>query len=647
MRDRISKFLSTDGGRIWALSILILLVAVGGIALGRLVSADLLRAEAQASSRAWASGLLNSIADIPALTSGATPSPETKRLLKQASEIGNIYRYKVWNKKGELVFISDQANSPLAPMTIAQRHGQRVADLILSGSTFTEAGKGKPPEHPAFYSESYIPIKRNGEVIGVFEVYLDQTGAKALYERAFLFTEIILFTVVLIAGGVPAFMVYRRMMAHRAAQATALFLAEHDSLTGISNRKRLSEAARQALVQTEQNDTYVATLLIDLDRFKEVNDSLGHGAGDDLLQAVAGRLRSSIRGEDMVGRLGGDEFVILQVGVAQPSGATFLAKRIMRAMAEPYKVKGLQISCAASIGIAIAPTDAKEWDALLSCADAALYKSKAEGRNTVCFFERGMDDIVRVRHQTATELKMALNTDAFRLAYQPLFSCRENKVVGFEVLLRWPEGWSLRSPTEFIPVAEETGQITLIGAWVLKAACRTAASWESPLKIAVNLSPIQFRQGNIVTVVSDALRGSGLSPTRLELEVTESVWLQDTCEVVEQLTQLRGMGVSIALDDFGTGYSSLTYLWKFPFDKVKIDRSFVMGMESEPKAAAVVNSIIALGKSLELTITAEGVETEAQALALFDAGCDEAQGYYFGKPLTESDACLLASLSIL
>jgi diguanylate cyclase len=433
-------------------------------------------------------------------------------------------------------------------------------------------------------------------------------------------------------------MVYRKMLAHRTAQAEALFLTEHDNLTGIANRKSLGETAKTALAWSRRNKGYVAALLIDLDRFKDVNDSFGHGAGDEVLQAFALRLNSAIRTEDLAARLGGDEFVILQVGMTQPDGASSLADRVMEILAQPYEVGGLQLTCGASIGVAIGPTDAAEWDPLLSCADAALYKAKAEGANTICFFEAGMDAIFRERRRLEIDLRRAVKTNALQLAYQPLFSFHDGGLLGFEALLRWPESWAPQSPAAFIPVAEESGLIVPIGAWVLETACRTAAAWTKPLKIAVNLSPVQFRHGDVVAVVEEALKASGLDPGRLELEVTESLWLQDTDAVFAQLTRLRAMGISIALDDFGTGYSSLSYLWKFPFDKVKIDRSFVMGMELDPKAGAIVNTIVALGRTLDLIITAEGVETRAQARALSEAGCDQAQGYLFGRPLSSSSA---------
>jgi diguanylate cyclase (GGDEF)-like protein len=638
LKNRTIRFLYSDKGIIVLLAAMVLLLAIGGVILSRVVAANMLRADARSTSSVWAATLVEG-ADIPSLIAGATPSDTTKHLLANASQVGDIYRYKIWSKTGRLIFISERVSSAQNETTLAKGHAQRIVDSILSGSTFTETRVGNPPSNPSYFAESYVPIKQNGNVIGILEVYLDQTSDRTLYQSSFLATEGIIAFAVLLAGGLPGFMVYRKMLAHRKARAEAVFLAEHDNLTGIANRKSLGETARSALAWGGRNKSYVAALLIDLDRFKDINDSFGHSAGDELLKAFALRLNSSIRTEDMAARLGGDEFVILQVGMTQPSGASSLADRLMETLSEPYEIGGLQLTCGASIGVAIGPTDATEWDQLLSCADAALYKAKAEGSNTICFFEAGMDAIFQERRRLEIDLRRALKTNAFQLAYQPLFRFHDGTLLGFEALIRWPEGWAPQSPAAFIPVAEESGLIVPIGAWVLETACKTAAAWTKPLKIAVNLSPLQFRHGDIVVVVKQALEESRLEPGRLELEVTESLWLQDTDAVFDKLTRLRAMGISIALDDFGTGYSSLTYLWKFPFDTVKIDRSFVTGMASDPKAGAIVNTIVALGRTLDLTVTAEGVETPAQAQALRESGCNQAQGYLFGRPLSAAAAC--------
>ncbi len=630
----VLRFLGTDHGKIALLAAAILLVAAIGVELSQVVAHSLLRYDAEEAAQDWAASMAKTADDLPGIIAGITPSDRTRDLLNEVMQVGHIYRFKVWDRQGRQVLIYDRWNSPLMPTTIAARHGEKISASILAGQTFTESKAGIPPANPPYFAESYIPIRRNGVIIGVFEAYVDETQYKALCEKAFLITESIMAIAVFLAGGLPGLLAYRRMMAHRKAQAEALFLAEHDSLTGLANRKRLKEDGKAALARRRRDNSYVAVLLFDLDRFKEVNDSFGHSAGDDLLKEFSVRLQAAVREEDTVARLGGDEFVILQVGMTQADGPSALTDRLLKTLYQPYQIDGLPIECGASVGIAVAPTDAEDWDALLSCADVALYKAKAEGRKAVCFFQPGMDILFRKRRQLEADLRRALSSKAFELAYQPLFSAADEKLLGFEALLRWPSGWNPCSPAEFIPVAEESGLIIPVGAWVLETACRTAASWSSPLRIAVNLSPVQFRQGDVVAAVAAALEQSGLDPSRLKLEVTESLWLEDVDAVFVRLERLRALGVSIALDDFGTGYSSLTYLLKFPFDKVKIDRSFVTDMLTRPKAAAIVNTIVALGRVLGLTVTAEGVEEEVQAQALSDAGCDQMQGYLFGRPLS-------------
>jgi diguanylate cyclase (GGDEF)-like protein len=647
MKLRTLRLLSTDGKRILFLGFIVLLLAFGGIELSRLVSANMLRADAQSTVGAWAGSLVESVDDIGAVVAGATPSARTDHLLKDATEVGDIYRYTIWDRNGHAVFSSEREGYSSATKTTMNADWGKIAGTVLSGGRFTEIGVGKSPENPLYFAESYLPLRQNGVVIGVLEVYLDQTDDHALYQHSFLFTESIIAIAVLLAGGIPGFMVYRKMRDHRRAQAEALFLAEHDSLTGLANRRMLAETAHSALAWNRRNDGYVAALVLDLDRFKEINDTFGHNVGDEVLKIVATRLTSAVRAEDMVARLGGDEFVVMQVGMHQPDGATYLATRLLKLLAEPCEINGLQLICAASIGVAISPTDAEDWEGLLSRADVALYRSKGEGRGNASFFETGMDAMFRERRRLEADLRRAMETRSFHLAFQPLVDFQDGELVGFEALLRWPEGWEPQSPATFIPVAEEAGLIVPIGAWVLQTACTAAAAWTKPLKIAVNLSPLQFRQGDIVAVVDEALKSSGLDPDRLELEVTESLWLQNTEAVLDQLAQLRSRGISIALDDFGTGYSSLSYLWKFPFDKVKVDRSFVTQMKIDPKAAAIVDTVVALGRTLDLLITAEGVETAEQAKALKDAGCDQGQGYLFGRPLSGAAAVDLINSSDL
>ena len=641
MTKRNIRFFSRDQTSLGVLALLVVLLALGGVKVGQEVGTRLLRDDGQDTTMGWATSLTKNTSGIANLVHGGQPSAAMLSFLKDASRVGDIYRYRIWSATGTLVFDSTEGAAAV-PIAFDEQRWQGFLVATRSGVPSTDSYAGLPPENPGHFVVSYIPIRENGAVIGCFEVYLDQTADYALYHGSLHLTEVIIAIAVLLAGGLPGFMVHRKMQDYRKSQAETLYLAEHDALTGVANRNQLEAATRRELAWNRRRKTYVAVLLIDLDRFKEVNDGLGHTAGDDLLRQFARRLSSNVRAEDTVARLGGDEFVILQVGMDQPDGAIFLTTRLMETLSQPYDIGGVKVTCAASIGIAMAPTDAEEWDPLLSHADAALYRAKAEGRNTVCFYEAGMASTQRERRRLELELRRALELKAFRLAYQPVIRFSDGRLLGFEALLRWPEGWEPESPSTFIPIAEAYGLIVPIGAWTLETACRAAAAWKNPLRVAVNLSPVQFRHGDIVATVKDALQTTGLDPTRLELEVTESLWLQHTDTVRDKLMQLRAMGVSIALDDFGTGYSSLTYLWQFSFDTVKIDRSFVMGMEADPKAAAIVNTIVSLGRTIDLTVAAEGVETPAQAELLQGIGCDQAQGYLFSRPLDVASATALA-----
>ena len=640
MNFRSIRFLNTELRKLVIITTCMAIPVIGGMLLCQSLLMKMLREDAQATSSEWASELLAQNPDVLALFSNSTPSQQTMRVLDAGTKLGDIYRFRLWGKSGNLVYKSERLKTDGAPIVLSKK---RSANAVALGSIVNEVHRGGPPQNVPFFVESFIPVKRNGIVIGVFDIFLDQSDDEVIYRRSLFLTEAIIGILVLIAGGIPGYGVYRQMLKLRDAREEARFQSEHDGLTGLPNRKRLDELARTALALSRRSRRPLAALLIDLDRFKDINDTLGHAIGDKVLKAVARRLKSSIREGDIVARFGGDEFVVLQVGMYQPTGARFLADRLIACLSEPYQIDGADLECGGSIGVATSLPDGRDFDAVIACADAALHRAKAEGRSSISFFEPGMDEQIRQRRKMEKEIRQALDTNAFQLAYQPLYSFHDGSLLEFEALLRWPEGWPRRSPAEFIPVVEECGLINQLGAWVLETACRAAAGWTNPVKIAVNLSPTQFRNGNIVSVVEEALRKSGLDPERLELEVTENLWIQNTDTVLTQLRRLRRIGVSIALDDFGTGYSSLSHLWKFPFDTVKIDQSFVRGMETEPKAAAIVNTIMALGRTLDLTITAEGVETAEQARILREAGCDQAQGFLFGRPLPIASANALAN----
>jgi diguanylate cyclase (GGDEF)-like protein len=419
----------------------------------------------------------------------------------------------------------------------------------------------------------------------------------------------------------------------RHSEARINHLARHDPLTDLPNRSHFREQMQLAEARIRRGEA-MAVLCVDLDHFKGVNDTLGHLVGDAVLEMVAERLKSSVREGDVVGRLGGDEFAVLQGSLTSPDDGAVLARRIVEAIAEPFNVQGHHILIGASIGIAVAPADGRDTDTLMKNADLALYRAKGEGRGACRFFEPGMDAAIQERRTIEVGLRLALARGELRLVYQPLLSLDSNRITGLEALLRWdhPERGTV-APDQFVPVAEETGLIIPIGEWVLREACKTAASWPEEITVAVNLSPIQFKNRNLIGHVTDAIADAGISPSRLEIEVTESLLLSDGDLTIKALHQLRKLGVRISMDDFGTGYSSLSHLRSFPFDKIKIDRSFVRDLASKGDSLALVKAVIGLGHSLGIATTAEGVETEAQLDMVRQQGCSEVQGFLFSPPL--------------
>jgi len=441
-----------------------------------------------------------------------------------------------------------------------------------------------------------------------------------------------------LAGG-GSLSTHEDITARRQAEAQIAHMAHYDALTDLPNRVLFREHLVEALESVNRGK--LAVLCIDLDRFKAVNDTLGHPIGDALLRAVGDRLQASARPTDLVARLGGDEFAIVQAGTEQPFGATALATRLIAEIAKPFELDGHQVVIGASVGISIAPNDGSNPDKLLKNADMALYRAKSDGRDSCRFFEPEMDARMQARRTMEIDLRRALALGEFEVYYQPLITLKTEKISGFEALLRWhhPKR-GMVPPMEFIPVAEEIGLIGQIGAWVLKQACLEAAKWPNDINIAVNLSPAQFRHRAVVLDVVAALGASGLPAHRLEVEITEAVLLQDTESNIGILDELRNLGVRISMDDFGTGYSSLAYLQKFPFDKIKIDRSFVNELD-RPQSIAIIRAVTGLGSSLGMVTTAEGVETEKELQTLKKEGCTEVQGYLFSKPVPAAQAAQL------
>ncbi len=426
----------------------------------------------------------------------------------------------------------------------------------------------------------------------------------------------------------------------RRADERVVHMAHHDALTGLPNRALLADRVGQTIARAHRSGGKIALMFLDLDRFKNVNDSLGHAVGDELLTAVAARLTGSRRELDTVARLGGDEFIISLPDIAGAAEAAIVAARILADLAKPFTVAGHELHADASIGIALYPGDGDTAEALIRAADTAMYHAKEAGRANFQFFGAQMTERVRRRLTTETNLRGALERGEFTLHYQPQVDLASARIVGAEALVRWPQADSrLVPPSEFIPVAEDTGLIVALGEWVLREACTRAQAWQTlhpGLRIAVNLSARQFRQRTLVDMIERVLNETRLAPGLLELELTEGMLMHHAPETVTILARLDEIGVRLAIDDFGTGYSSLSYLKRFPIHALKIDRSFVRDISTDPNDAAIVTAIVAMAQSLHLGVTAEGVETHEQATFLRSLACGLAQGFYFGRPVPEA-----------
>jgi len=498
------------------------------------------------------------------------------------------------------------------------------------------------PQQAAIYAQRDRELAAAGDVHVIDEDLVPRKGG----EMAILRTKKI---AILDAQGRPEFLlgVSEDIAERKRAEAQIARLAHYDPLTDLPNRVLFQKDLSEALARRSRTGGHLAVHFIDLDRFKTVNDTLGHPLGDDLLRIAAQRLRACVRDGDTVARLGGDEFAVVQNGLTDLTGATRLAQRIVEAMAAPFELQGHQVMIGASVGVALAPSDGESPDELLKKADMALYRAKADGRGAFHFYEKAMDEQLQARRGLELDLRRALLAGEFELFYQPLYNLGDDRVTGCEALVRWrhPER-GMVSPADFIPLAEEIGLIVPLGEWVLRTACREAAGWPDHVRVAVNLSPAQFRDRTLVSSVVSALATSGLPAERLELEITESVLLQDNAANLKVLHDLKALGVRISMDDFGTGYSSLSYLRSFPFDKIKIDQTFVRDILKDSDALAIIRAVLDLGASLGIVTTAEGVESREQLDALRDHGCAEIQGYYISRPSPASDMGRMLAVTV-
>ncbi len=440
--------------------------------------------------------------------------------------------------------------------------------------------------------------------------------------------------------------IVRDLRERRAAEQRINYLANYDMLTGLANRQLMMDRLGQSIPTALAHDQKVILHFIDLDSFKEMNTTIGQHNADQLLKFIAGRISTVMRGMVTVSRLGADQFCVVQEGVASTESAVLLLERLRRKLSQPFSVAGREVKVTACVGTAVVPDDADDPSTLLARAEIAMKKAKSIGRGTYCFYEESVDKAQEDRRKLKLELSGALERGELFLLYQPQFDCDTGVATGFEVLVRWRHAErGIISPAEFIPLAEETGAIVEIGNWIIDEACKEAASWENPLRVAVNLSPVQFLEDHLAGYIADTLQRHGLAPRRLELEITEGVLIEDEERALDMLRTLKEKGVLLAMDDFGTGYSSLSYLRQFPFDKLKIDRSFIINLQSDPQALGIVKGMIGLGHGLDIPVLAEGVETESQLAMLRLEHGDEVQGFFTGKPKSIADYASLTKAS--
>ena len=641
-----TKIEGTPVWRYFSLLVVILAVLLGGTGIiVKLTTDRLLYLNATRTAEDWAQYLAANVKDLEQIAAGEMPSSASVAFFDATRQAGAVFRYTVFNRYGYSVLVSDR--DKITPVDVSD-FSALAAQSIKSAQPIVDAKESSTAGEPAYFAEAYVPAMVDGRPIAIVAAYVNQTEERNSFYRTFLIAAMSLCGLTGLSFGIPAVAWYRRTREKQQADRRIQFLAHHDVLTGLANRVRMIERLEAALAVLPSTGGLVAVHFIDIDHFKQVNDTLGHDGGDFLLSIIGERLRALTRIEDMVARLGGDEFVVVQTGFATKMQTEEFAKRIATVLRAPAYFKEQEIVTTFTIGVAIAPADGVTAERLLKSADLALYAGKTAGRDCIRFFSPEMDEALQKRVALEKIIRDAVAHGGFVLHYQPVFEMDKKHLVGFEALVRLPgPDGTLIPPAMFIPLAEEMRLIDKIGGWVLHEACRTAKLWPGELTVAVNLSVAQFETGSIEQTVADALKQSGLDPHRLELEITESLLMTNNEATMATLRRLKNMGVSVVMDDFGTGYSSLSYLWKFPCDKIKIDRSF---MESFAKSGrdveTVVKTIIALGREMNMRVTVEGVETSDQVDFLYDAHADQVQGFYFGKPMSAAtvDADVLEQL---
>jgi diguanylate cyclase (GGDEF)-like protein len=592
--------------------------------------------ESVTRSQAWADSLLTQVPDIKEIIGGQVPTDDSVLFMEQARTIGDVWQFKIYNNVGKLVVVSSQLGRTGLFNETLDSMGFDVRGAIRRDGIAIRSRPRAYAHEPLQMTETVIPFVKNGMLIGYLALEVDDTRRSAENRNVISRLGMLLLTLMFVAFGAPSLAFMRRTHQKEKAEGQLEYLAYHDGLTGLKNRNAISRVLDQALL--ESRDNHLAVHMLDLDNFKTVNDTLGHEAGDTLLKAVAERLTKACGADASIGRLGGDEFMVVQTGLKRAGQAEQLAGTILAALKKPVSSNGTEIECGGSLGTAIYPSDGRASSDLLRSADTALYVAKSAGRGCYRLFRPEYDTKMQRRSLVEAKIRHALATNGFSLAFQPIFNLATKRIESVEALLRlYDNEVGNISPAEFIPIAEEAGLIEDVGDWVIGEACRSLALLPTQMKLALNLSTVQFGRGDLVGTVMKAVASSKIDPRRLELEITESLLLKDSSEVQEKIKRLKALGCSLALDDFGSGYSSLSYLWRYPFNKIKIDREFIAAISSNPDVQGIVEIIMHLAKKLKMQVTAEGVETYDQEVILAEIGCDQVQGFLYSKPVPMAD----------
>jgi diguanylate cyclase (GGDEF)-like protein len=602
----------------------------------RAVSAD-----ADHKARDWAAYFIEHMPNLDKLIATGKPDASQLERIATAEKVGDVFRFKLFDRRGVRTLVSDEAAYAIE---IASTGGDdaNAVEVLRTGISKVSLNDGTGKKNrPPLYVEAYVPIvDAQGTVHGVVEVYLDQTKTASLLKTSFAALSLGLALFAALIFGLPTMAYLLRSMQVSEARQRGDYLTHYEPMTGLLNRASFTSKLG-SLLRGRSHGQNLALVLFDIDDFKSINDMHGHEAGDSFLKHVAACITGVCRETDLAARPGGDEFILALTGRSEAE-VIELVDQLRRALGQPIHFQGKNLAATLSAGIYMVNRDADEMEDALHKADVAHYHAKLDGRDTCRMFSEDLENGMRARRELEQLIRRTVEQEGFELHYQPLLHTQSGACAGFEALLRLPNGQGgYISPLTCIPVIEAMGLINVVGKWVIEEATRTAATWPSHLFIAVNLSVKQFADGALVGHVKNALASSGLRPKQLELEVTETLLMQNTESTARQLTELRKLGVTLSMDDFGTGYSSLGYLWLYRFDKLKIDQSFISALShNEEKAREILDTIIMLGHKLEMTVTAEGIETAHQAEVLAALACDHVQGYLYGRPAPASEIAL-------